>query len=313
MWEWIVKKWTQFMDWLDSFGPKEVKAQSSGEAFFKVKDSDQNINRLFDNIIKNSGNIDDFDTLKNKALNDKESAKKLLMRTDLKNRLRPNELCKIIFNHRKSLRIDEISRGLMINGMSMAFLALASPENALMILKSRLVVQLNSLELANIYHQHRHSDQFIHEVAKPHSTNEQHVPTLKEILKGALKESESTFKKVKDIIQTSATLLNLLYREIHPQQRKAPARSPVELPTTSPYKVLGISKNAIEAEIKKAYRQKALVFHPDKVKTIEGKRFMAVAEAYEFLCDPVKKQAWDRLHPETEDEVDSSPSNPAFR
>ena len=63
------------------------------------------------------------------------------------------------------------------------------------------------------------------------------------------------------------------------------------------YEVLGISKNATAAEIKKAYRKKALQFHPDKNpgdSTAEEK-FKKSAEAYEVLSDPDKKARYDQF------------------
>ncbi len=62
------------------------------------------------------------------------------------------------------------------------------------------------------------------------------------------------------------------------------------------YDILGISKNATKEEIKKAYRQKALKFHPDKNpgdKDAEEK-FKESAEAYEVLSNPDKKARYDR-------------------
>jgi molecular chaperone DnaJ len=63
------------------------------------------------------------------------------------------------------------------------------------------------------------------------------------------------------------------------------------------YEVLGVSKNATAEEIKKAYRQKAIQFHPDKNpgdKTSEEK-FKEAAEAYEILSSPEKKQRYDQF------------------
>ncbi len=62
------------------------------------------------------------------------------------------------------------------------------------------------------------------------------------------------------------------------------------------YEILGITKSASEAEIKKAYRKKAIEFHPDKNpgdKQAEEK-FKEAAEAYEILSDSQKKAKYDQ-------------------
>ena len=62
------------------------------------------------------------------------------------------------------------------------------------------------------------------------------------------------------------------------------------------YEVLGVSKSASAEEIKKAYRKKAIQFHPDKNpgdKEAE-ENFKEAAEAYEVLSNPQKKQRYDQ-------------------
>ena len=63
------------------------------------------------------------------------------------------------------------------------------------------------------------------------------------------------------------------------------------------YEVLEVSKNTTPEEIKKAYRKKAIQYHPDKNpgdKQAEEK-FKEAAEAYEVLSNPEKKQRYDQF------------------
>ncbi|GAB4296897.1 MAG: molecular chaperone DnaJ [Desulfuromonadia bacterium] len=63
------------------------------------------------------------------------------------------------------------------------------------------------------------------------------------------------------------------------------------------YEVLGVHRNASEAEIKKAFRRLATQYHPDRNpgdKEAEEK-FKELAEAYEVLSDPEKRAQYDRF------------------
>jgi DnaJ-class molecular chaperone len=61
------------------------------------------------------------------------------------------------------------------------------------------------------------------------------------------------------------------------------------------YELLGVSKNASAAEIKSAYRKKALEWHPDRNKTAgAADKFKEINKAFEVLGDPKKKQMYDQ-------------------
>ena len=64
------------------------------------------------------------------------------------------------------------------------------------------------------------------------------------------------------------------------------------------YAILGISRWATDDEIKRAYKQKALKYHPDKNRDDldAEKKFTDISEAYEMLSDPYKRSIYDRCH-----------------
>jgi len=65
------------------------------------------------------------------------------------------------------------------------------------------------------------------------------------------------------------------------------------------YKVLGVTRDASEREIKKAYRKLSAINHPDKAKSSADrpaaeKKMASINEAYEVLSDPELKERFDR-------------------
>jgi DnaJ family protein A protein 5 len=74
--------------------------------------------------------------------------------------------------------------------------------------------------------------------------------------------------------------------------------APAQEAKTSYYELLGVERSATEDELKKAYRRKALVLHPDKNRGDEEratKVFAEVQAAYEVLSDP-QERAWYDSH-----------------
>jgi molecular chaperone DnaJ len=65
------------------------------------------------------------------------------------------------------------------------------------------------------------------------------------------------------------------------------------------YEVLGVNRNASEAELKKAYRRLAMKYHPDRAASTDRAgaehKFKEAKEAYEILTDSRKRAAYDQF------------------
>lgn len=63
------------------------------------------------------------------------------------------------------------------------------------------------------------------------------------------------------------------------------------------YKILGVSNDATQADIKKAYRKLALKWHPDKNPERQAeatKKFRDISKAYEVLSDEKRRKIYDQ-------------------
>ena len=88
----------------------------------------------------------------------------------------------------------------------------------------------------------------------------------------------------------------MIYRFIQQLTLQTEKSSVIDMSKRDYYEALGVSKDASERDIKKAYKRLAMKYHPDRTagdKELETK-FKEVKEAYEILTDTQKRQMYDQ-------------------
>jgi DnaJ-class molecular chaperone len=65
----------------------------------------------------------------------------------------------------------------------------------------------------------------------------------------------------------------------------------------NPYTILGVTKETNQEEIKKAFRQLAVIHHPDR--NGDPEKFKLINEAYKLIGDPHNKHSYDTTYNKT--------------
>lgn len=82
---------------------------------------------------------------------------------------------------------------------------------------------------------------------------------------------------------------------------------------TDYYELLGISKSASEAELKKAYKRLAMKYHPDRnPDEAAAAKFKDINKAYAVLSDPEKRARYDQFGADAVDQMGSGPGPGAY-
>lgn len=197
-----------------------------------------------------------------------------------------------------------------------AYLTMAAEKSfnaAKLVFTSRLYSYLTTEDLIDIYHSHRHSKEFLK--LAPSIQPSAWLPIL-------IRKNPTNIHLIKESLnlRLMLTLQEKLLADIRHQQRKqkmfGKGESPFEhkkeealfvepgLKATvkkfiedkvDPYAVLGVSPTATEDDIKKAYKAKAIVLHPDKSPAEDATaKFQQLGLAKDILSNPNARKYYDR-------------------